>query len=40
MKLIYSTNRTPEEIIGDKKEDGCEEDDKMEMDEDDFFQIN
>jgi len=38
-KLIYSTNLTPEEIIGDKKEEDREEDDKMEMDADDFFQI-
>ena len=38
-KLIYSTNLTPEEIIGDKREEDHEEDDKMEMDEDDFFQI-
>ncbi|EDR13155.1 uncharacterized protein LACBIDRAFT_245157 [Laccaria bicolor S238N-H82] len=38
-KLIYSTNLTPEEIIGDKREEDQEEDDKMEMDEDDFFKI-
>ena len=38
-KLIYSSNLTPEEIIGDKREEDHEEDDKMEMDEDDFFQI-
>jgi len=38
-KLIYSTNLTPEEIVGDKKEEDQEEDNKMDMDEDDFFQI-
>jgi len=38
-KLIYSTNLNPEEIIGDENAEDHEEDDNMEMDEDDFFQI-